>query len=124
LPNWFHTSVILRKILISQGVSDPQGASPSLSSVCGVMVKCFAQLVILSSVFSLLIVPQVPAAAEVGNEASSEEEASIGGHGSLEQLETPRTNDPEPMTRNSVLDLNEMERPNGNSTSANYWGAN
>jgi iron complex outermembrane recepter protein len=84
------------------------------------MVKCFAQLVILSSVFSLLIVPQVPAAAEVGNEASSEEEASIGGHGSLEQLETPRTNDPEPMTRNSVLDLNEMEQP---ATTVAEWFA-
>ncbi len=84
-------------------------------------MKCCVPLAILSSILSLLIVPHVPAAAEVGNEASnSEEEASIGGHGSLEQLETPRTNDPEPMTPNSVLDLNDMEQP---ATTVAEWVA-
>jgi len=84
------------------------------------MVKCFVQLVIVSSIFSLPIVSPVPAAAEMGNEASSEEAASIGGHGSLEQLETPKTNDSEPRTRNSVLDLNDMEQP---ATTVTDWVA-
>jgi iron complex outermembrane receptor protein len=82
------------------------------------MMKCFVQLVIASSIFSLLIASPVPAAAEVGNEAVSEEE-SIGGRRSLEPLETSRTNDPA-MTRNSVLDLTDLEQP---ATTVAEWVA-
>ncbi|MCU0527807.1 MAG: TonB-dependent siderophore receptor [Elainella sp. Prado103] len=84
-------------------------------------MKYFTQLVVLSSLFSLLIVPPIAAAAEVGNEVpSGEQEASIGGHEALEPIATPGTDHPAPMTQNSDLALSDRDQP---ATTVAEWMA-